>query len=204
MAHHWYKNALEHYPGELDETHGIDPSKLLMATEQSLDSFTRGDAHLAAWQNDAWWWENLAPDWTGGPMAKAVGRYAKAIITDLNHHTSAWISWNAALFKAGGPNHRGNACTADVMVDGGQIYYTPTFYVMQHFTRYIRPGSHILDSTGAESMNLMSVAAINTDGSVSVVVFNEHDQPQTYAVRYQDSVVEVQAPAASIQTVEFR
>lgn len=212
MAHHWYGSTNNYGEDSLAEVSAAYPDKLLVASEQSVDNFegVSGDA----WQNDTWWWEVGAQDWCdhswcpdpqNHPYYEAVNRYAKDIILDFNNGNHAWISWNAALFENGHPNWYGVTCSADVMIgqDDGTIYFPPTFYAVQQFSRYLRPGAKIHASSGAAA-GLMSLAGVNEDGSLAVVVFNESAAPVTYQASYMGQAVEATVPGPGIQTIEFK
>jgi glucosylceramidase len=85
----------------------------------------------------------------------------------------------------------------------GTIYFPPTFYAVQQFSRYIRPGAKIHASSGAAA-GLMSLAGVNENGSLSVVVFNESAAPVTYQASYMGQAVEATVPGPGIQTIEFK
>lgn len=212
MAHHWYGSTNNYQEQSLATVHESHPDKLLVASEQSVDNFE--DVSAAAWQNDEWWWSVGAQDWCdpawcpdpeNHPNYAAVNRYVKDIILDFNNWNNGWISWNAALYENGHPNWYGVTCSADVMIgqSGGEIYFPPTFYAVQQFSRYIRPGAKIHASSG-QAAGLMSLAAENVDGSLAVVVFNESEAPITYQVSYLGQAVETTVPGPGVQTVEFK
>ena len=47
------------------------------------------------------------------------------------------------LDTQGGPNWAKNWCIAPIIVDPekDEVYYTPLYYVMKHFSKHIRPGA---------------------------------------------------------------
>ena len=78
------------------------------------------------------------------------------------------------LDRQGGPNWVSNWCIAPIIVDteNDEVYYTPLYYVMSHFSKFIRPGAEIIEVEKTDS-DLMVTAAINRDGSKVLVIFNE-------------------------------
>lgn len=231
-AVHWYGSTIDVFQDSLDAVHALDPGKVILFTEGTLDGLTNQAGEPAtpsyqySWLDDDFYWIKDEYDWgwwytTGAEQAlhppyEPVYRYARDIIVGLNHWYSGWIDWNIALDKDGGPNHVGNWCGAGMMVDvaAQTIHYTPVFYVMRQFSKFIRPGAVILDSTvtlakgvslkgydGAATDGLLATAAQNVDGSTAIVVFNETAAPIDYAVTQGQWSVEGTAPAQSLQTL---
>jgi len=101
-------------------------------------------------------------------------RYGMNIITDLNNGCEGWIDWNLFLNEHGGPNHVGNNCLAPIIYDTQQkqVNYTPAFFVVSHFSRFIRPGARrVLCSTSRDILEITAWA--NTDETIVVVVMNQ-------------------------------
>ena len=103
-------------------------------------------------------------------------RYARDIIGCLNHWVAGWVDWNMVLDRQGGPNWFKNWCIAPVIVDPEQdeVYFTPLYDVMCHFSKFIRPGATVLANDCADA-DVMTVATENEDGSYTVVCFNQGD-----------------------------
>ena len=81
------------------------------------------------------------------PKYAPANRYARDIIGCLNNWVDGWVDWNLVLDKQGGPNWFKNWCVAPVIVDpeNDEIYFTPLYYIMAHFSKYIRPNAEIID-----------------------------------------------------------
>jgi len=181
MAIHWYAGTVDYFPGMLLYAHNKVPGKHLIQTEACVD------AEVPHWKDDTWYWSEEATDWGYDwapeelkyrhPKYVPAFRYARDIIGCLNHGVDGWIDWNMVLDRQGGPNWASNWCVAPVIADpqGDQVYFTPLYYIMAQFSRYIRPGAvrigHVFDD-----QDLMITAARNPDGSVAVVVFNPEDK----------------------------
>ena len=176
-AVHWYGSTYDYFPDSLQYAHQLAPGKHLINTEACVD------AQVPKWKDDNWYWNAEAKDWgwTWAPENKKylhpeyvpVYRYAVDIIGCLNNHVDGWIDWNMVLDKQGGPNWFHNWCTAPVIVDpeNDEVYFTPLFYVMTHFSKFIRPGAVRIGFQNPD-IELMATAAENPDGSVAVVLFN--------------------------------
>ena len=186
-AVHWYESTYDYFPDALDSAHEAAPEKLLIQTEGCID------AEVPVWQDDDWYWRKEATDWGFTwreedkkylhPKYAPVNRYARDIIGCLNHWVNGWVDWNMVLDRQGGPNWFKNWCIAPVIVDPEQdeVYFTPLYDVMCHFSKFIRPGATILASECDDS-EVMTVASENTDGSYTVVCFNPGDEPRNVRI----------------------
>jgi glucosylceramidase len=106
------------------------------------------------------------------------------------------------LDKQGGPNWFKNWCTAPVIVDveSDEVYFTPLYYTMAHFSKYIRPGATRIAVTCADK-EMMVTAAQNTDGSIVLIVFNPTQQSKNIELNLQQQQVPFQISAQAIQTI---
>lgn len=223
-AVHWYDSTFDPATPTLDAIHAMAPSKPLLQTEGCIDALgnkiNSPDGHFRGWRNDAWWWSREATDWGWDwapakdkpqhPKYAPVNRYARDMIDGMNHWLSGWIDWNAVLDSRGGPNHRNNFCGAPVMVDTAmaELYVTPIYDVMAHFSRYIRPGDHVLASTlatpGLGSDDLHALAVLDASGEhLTVVALNTSDTPIAWAIQLPRRHVSVTIPANALQTMRF-
>ncbi len=176
-AIHWYASTYEVFPEALAYAHNKAPQKFLIQSEACID------AEVPHWQDDAWYWRQEATDWGWDwapenekyrhPKYVPAYRYARDIIGCLNNYVDGWVDWNMVLDRQGGPNWFKNWCVAPIIVDTDQdeIYYTPLYYVMMHFSKFIRPGAYVLQSNTSDD-SIMTTAAENPDGSIAVVLFN--------------------------------
>ncbi len=206
IAIHWYRSTYDWFPDTLEAVHQAYPDKYMLQTEACVD------AEVPAWQDDDWYWKKEATDW-GYQWAKPenkhlhpkyvpVYRYARDIIGCLNSWVTGWVDWNMVLDTQGGPNHANNWCVAPVIAkpETDEVYYTPLFYVMKHFSKYIRPGADRIGvDSGAE--NLMVTACQNPDKSITVAVFNQTEKPVTYQLVLNEKMVEVTIPQSALQTI---
>ena len=205
-AIHWYASTYHFYPEELEYAHKKAPNKYLIQSEACVDS------EIPKWKDDAWYWKKEATDWGWDwapekdkplhPKYAPVNRYARDIIGCLNNYVDGWIDWNMVLNKQGGPNWFKNWCVAPVIVDenADEIYFTPLYYVMSHFSRFIRPEAKVFKVNYSDK-DLMITAAVNIDGSITVVVFNEKENLKKINLTLNNKSVTIDVKGQSLQTI---
>jgi len=176
LGFHWYEGSFT----QVKRVHELRPDKHLIFTEGCQE----GGAHLGSWF--------------------CAERYAKNILMDLNHWTEAWIDWNLVLDENGGPNHAGNPCSAPIMLDTEhhRLLYNPSYYVIGHFSRYIRPGAErIVCKVCQKSCKaLTSTAFVNSNGIVAVVVMNESRSAMDFWLVLGELAACAEAPPRSVST----
>lgn len=208
-AVHWYTSTVDWYPESLKRTHELAPDKSIIHTEGCVD------AQVPVWMDDAWYWSREATDWgyrwapdslkKDHPKYVPVYRYARDIIGCLNNHVEGWIDWNMVLDRQGGPNLAQNWCVAPVIVDpeSDSVYFTPLYYTLAHFSRFIRPGAVRLGITLGNDSGLMATAAENPDGSIVAVVLNQGDEPVNYSLELKGEVHQLSIEKQALQTIIF-
>ena len=223
-ALHWYGSTISPCSDVLDAIHDLDPARGLIHTEGCVDALgaktNSPDGRFAGWNNDAWWWRREATDWGWDwaapedkpqhPRYAPVHRYARDLIGGMNHWLSGWIDWNIVLDSRGGPNHVGNWCAAPVMVDlaTGDVYYTPLYFTIAHFSRYLRPGDHVVRSAvtagNPGAGGLQALAVLDKAGRhLTVIVLNESDEPRAFGIEVGGKHAATSIPGNAIQTLRF-
>ncbi len=205
-AIHWYASTYEVFPEALQYAHHKAPNKHLIQTEACVD------AEIPKWKDDTWYWKKEATDWGWDwapekdkhlhPKYAPVNRYARDIIGCLNNWVDGWIDWNMVLNKQGGPNWFKNWCVAPVIVDpqNDEVYFTPIYYTMAHFSKYIRPGAIRIGIETSDD-TLLLTAAKNPDGSIAIVVFNETEYDKNLHFSLEEKSAKIQISAHAIQTI---
>lgn len=208
-AIHWYESTYDYFPDALQYAHHKAPNKYLIETEGCIDS------EVPKWQDDAWYWRKEATDWGWDwapedqkhlhPKYAPVNRYARDIIGCLNNWVDGWIDWNLVLDKQGGPNWFKNWCVAPVIVDPEKeaVYFTPLYYTMAHFSKFIRPQAIVMGTECSEDQ-LMVTAVENKDGSMVVVIFNETVNAHTIDLNIGTKSARFSIDAQAIQTVVIK
>jgi glucosylceramidase len=208
-AIHWYESTYDFFPDALQYAHKKSPDKHLIQTEACVDS------EVPHWKEDNWYWKKEATDWGWDwasekdkhlhPKYSPVHRYATDIIGCLNNWVDGWVDWNMVLDKQGGPNWFKNWCTAPVIVDPvkDEVYFTPLYYTMAHFSKFIRPGAVRIGCLISHK-EVMATAAKNPDGSIALVVFNPTHQKQNFKINLSSISTTITIDANALQTVVIK
>jgi len=207
-AIHWYASTYEVFPDVLQYAHNKAPDKYLIQTEAC------GDSEIPKWKDDQWYWSKESTDWGWDwapedqkylhPKYAPVNRYARDIIGCLNNWVDGWIDWNMVLDRQGGPNWFKNWCLAPVIVDpeNDEVYFTPIFYTLSHFSKFIRPGATRIGFENSDE-SLMVTAAKNEDGSIAVIVFNEGNTSKNFSLSLNEKTVDINISEKAIQTINI-
>jgi len=183
IGFHWYETWAGGDPmfsnlGNINESF---PTKNLLFTEGCQEGF-RTDRYQ--------YWQHAE-------------RYGRSIINDFNYGTVGWTDWNILLNENGGPNHVGNYCFAPIHGDTqtGELIYTPTYFYIGHFSKFIRPNAKRISTVSSRS-HLLSTSFLNEDGSLVNVVMNQSDSAIDYQLYVGASeAISLSIPAHAIQTV---
>jgi glucosylceramidase len=129
-------------------------------------------------------------------------RYGTSMINDFNNGAVGWTDWNMLLDQHGGPNHVGNYCFAPLHADTrtGELIYTPSYYYIGHFSKFIRPEARRV-STASSRSTLLATAFVNPDGRLATVVMNPTDKEIAYNFYVGQASAVVTIPARAIQTL---
>jgi glucosylceramidase len=182
---HWYETWRGGKPNfkALEEVQKAYPDKKLLFTEGCNERFNP--------ENYQYW-----------PNAE---RYGNSMINDFNAGTVGWTDWNILLDETGGPNHVGNFCFAPIHADTrvDSIVYTPSYYYIGHFSKYIRPGAKRVSTVSSLSF-LESTSFINEDGKMVTVVMNSTDNAIGYNLYVGANIAAyVEIPARAMQTLIY-
>ncbi len=184
MGFHWYETWTGGEPmfGNVGVVNRAYPDKNLLFTEGCAESFD--SAHYQYWPN--------------------AQRYGRSMINDFNNGAVGWTDWNILLDEKGGPNHVGNFCFAPVHANTatGELIYTPSYYYIGHFSKFIRPGAKRIESASSRSQ-LLCTAFRNEDGTIVTVVMNQSEEEIRYKLFNGRKAVDLTIPARSIQTILF-
>ncbi len=205
-AIHWYASTYEVFPEALQYAHQKVPEKHLIQSEACID------AQVPKWKDDQWYWSKEATDWGWDwapepqkkyhPKYVPVYRYARDMIGCLNNWVDGWVDWNMVLDRNGGPNWSKNWCVAPVIVDleKDEVYFTPLYYTIAHFSKYIRPGATRIGLRNTDD-SLWVTAAKNPDGTIAVVVLNMNEEPRNFELILGDRSKKLNIRPKAIQTL---
>jgi glucosylceramidase len=185
MGFHWYETWAGGAPmhANVGAVQRAWPDKHLLLTEATVEGFD--PARLLSFAN--------------------AERYGAALINDFNQGAEGWTDWNILLDEKGGPNHVGNFCFAPVHADTrtGTLTFTPSYWYLGHFSKFIRPRAHRVESASSRS-SLLATAFANPDGKLATVVMNQTDQSIDYNFFVGKDEARVSIPAHAIQTLVVR
>ena len=184
IGFHWYENwsggeMMYEYVGKVNE---MFPSKNLLFTEGCVEKFDANKYQL--WKNGE--------------------RYGKSMINDFNNGTVGWTDWNILLNQNGGPNHVDNFCFAPIHGDlvTGKLIYTPSYYFIGHFSKFISEGAKRISSVASRSQ-LLTTSFQNPDGKVVTIVMNQSNIKITYYLCIGIMATEITILPHAIQTLIY-
>ena len=184
IGFHWYETWTGADPNykNLQNINDSYPTKNLLFTEGCQESFDPN--HYQRWSN--------------------AERYGNSMINDFNNGTVGWTDWNVLLDEKGGPNHVGNFCFSPIHADTNtnELIYTPSYFYIGHFSKFIKPGAKRLSTTSSRS-TLESTSFVNKNGSIVTVVMNKTDDDILYKLIVDSKEVEINISAHSIQTLVY-
>jgi glucosylceramidase len=184
VGFHWYETwtGAEPLNRNVAEVHQAYPKVNLLLTEATVEKFNA--ERYQYWPNGE--------------------RYGSAIINDFNSGAVGWTDWNILLDQNGGPNHVGNFCFSPIHADTktGELIYTPSYYYLGHFSKFIRPAAERVSAATSRS-TLLVTSFMNSDNSLATVVMNQTDKPIAYRLFIGNQETNVNIPARAIQTLVY-
>nr|XP_033320773.1 lysosomal acid glucosylceramidase-like [Megalopta genalis] len=185
-AVHWYFGFLAPIT-VLDETHDLNPNKLILMTEAS--------------QGPTYWGRStLVSDmWTLGE------EYILSIIEHLNNWAVGWVDWNLVLDQAGGPTWINNTLNAGIVVnpESDEFFKLSMYYAIAHFSKFVDRDSVRINITDTDTVK--SSAFVTPTDEVVVVLYNKASEPTT--VTLQDAergLVQVGLSPLSMNTIIYK
>lgn len=184
IGFHWYENWTggEQMWSNIGEINKLYPNKNLLFTEGCVEAFKTEKLQL----------------WANGM------RYGKSMINDFNNGTVGWTDWNILLDENGGPNHVQNFCFAPIHANTktGELIYTPSYYFIGHFSKFIDKGAKRISSVASRS-NLLTTSFLNKDGKVITIVMNNSSKKVSYNLCIGTAATEVTILPFAIQTLVY-
>lgn len=170
-AFHLYAGPIE----ALSEVHRAHPDKNLYFTEQWIGApgNLKGDLN--------WHVKNL--------IVGATRNWARTV-----------LQWNLAADPQQNPHTVGGCdrCLGALTIDGSTVTRNPAYYIVASASKFVRPGSVRIASNLAP--NLPNVAFKTPDGRRALIVLNDSETAQTFAVRFQDKTMTANLPAGAVGT----
>jgi len=184
IGFHWYETWTGGLP-KYDNLKNINesfPSKNMLFTEGCQEGFDSERLHF---------WPNAE-------------RYGNSMINDFNSGVVGWTDWNILLDERGGPNHVQNFCFAPIHANTktGELIFTPTYYYIGHFSKFIKPGA-LRVSTTTSRTTIESTSFQNPDGEIITVVMNKTNQKIGYKLIVGESETFIEIQPRAMQTIIY-
>lgn len=143
-------------------------------------------------------------------------RYGIELCEDFNNFTNLFCDWNLLLDENGGPFHnrtrkpkpgqkvfedKSKGCHAPVLYNTqtGELTYTPIYYYIGHFSKFIQKGA-LRVATTKHDRRMYTCAFKNPDGSLVLIAINPTDETLPAIVRHNDVCTEASLEPHSIMT----
>ncbi|MBO5374862.1 MAG: glycosyl hydrolase [Clostridia bacterium] len=110
------------------------------------------------------------------------------------HGASSYVYWNLALMK-GQSSTWGWRQNSLVTVENGKATYTPEFYLMKHFSHFVKRGAYCLEVKG--ELSSCCVAFENPDGTRAVACYNPYSTEKVITIEGKSYALE----SGSINTI---
>jgi glucosylceramidase len=184
IGFHWYETWTGGLP-KYDNLKNINesfPSKNMLFTEGCAEGFDSDK--LQFWPN--------------------AERYGNSMINDFNSGVVGWTDWNILLDERGGPNHVQNFCFAPIHADTktGELTFTPTYYYIGHFSKFIKPGAFRVSTTTSRT-TIESTSFKNKNGEIVTVVMNKTDTKIGYKLIVGESETVLEIAPRAMQTIIY-
>jgi len=184
IGFHWYESwsGGDQMFDNIRKVNEMYPSKNLFFTEGCIEKFDVNKYQL--WKNGE--------------------RYGISMINDFNNGTVGWTDWNVLLDQNGGPNHVKNFCFAPIHADltTGELIYTPSYYFVGHFSKFIDKGAKRISSAASRSQ-LLTTSFLNPNGKVVTIVMNQSNQKIVYYLCVDTANTQVTILPHAIQTLIY-
>jgi len=156
---------------------------------------------------DVYFTEASGGEWIP-PFEQAFLSQIKTGIDVFRNYSKTYVLWNMALDETNGPVVPGfgtSTCRGVVTINQQTkaLTYNLDYITLAHFSDYLQKDAVRIDSTKAEG-NFTSVAFMNPDQTLSVVIYNIKDTQRDALIHLNDSTLVVSMPGKSVATVTFQ
>ena len=109
------------------------------------------------------------------------------------------------MSNQGQPNPYDNFNSAPVLInpETDEVIYTPLYYLLSHFSKFIRPDAYRIALEGDEVEGLIYTAAKNPDGSIALVIFNKNEEPHNLSIALDNNTYELKITPRTMQTIHI-
>lgn len=117
----------------------------------------------------------------------------------FRHGAESYTYWNMALTDDGVSSwgwRQNSLCTVNRQT--GELIRQPEYYLMRHYSQFVKPGARFIEAMGRWSANCCAFE--NTDGSVAIVAFNHQHVARELTVNVKGEVFSADLEPHSIHT----
>jgi len=127
------------------------------------------------------------------------------LIDATRHWAKSVVLWGIALDTDHGPHSGGcGTCrglvTIDLHASPPGISYTGDFYALAQASKFVKPGATRIGSTTLGRESLESVAFQNSDGSIALLVLNNHTEQTEFAIAWHGRTLSTSLPSRTLAT----
>lgn len=140
-------------------------------------------------------------------------RQIKHFTQSMRNYASSWIGWNICLDQNYGPLKDAETVNAvkgtgltEYNTETGKLAYQMDFYALAHFSKFIQQGAVVIESTDVSIESeecFYNIAALNENGTMTVVIGNQLGAAETFKIVVGDKVIELAVAGESVVTVNW-
>lgn len=226
---HWYQNTVAKGMIENNYPKISEALRSLHSRERISENrrFILATEACNGYMPNKWFLNLFGGNHVAGPKLGNTDRgemYAQDIIQTLGRGASGWTDWNLALDMKGGPNWADNYVDAPILIDlpKEEYYLQPMFFYLGHFSKFVRPGAKLLDSSswGPLGTQMESIAfdvpayqikaergqTLDVPASTVFIVMNQDSSiGRSYRIDLPNGkFIYLEIAAKSIQTIVFK
>ena len=141
--------------------------------------------------------------WVGAPgnIASNLKWHTRELIIGATRNwCKTVIEWNLAADQNYEPHTDGGCtlCLGAVTIVGNSVTRNPAYYIIAHAAKFVRPGSHRIDSSFPE--DLPNVAFETPGGKNVIIVLNNGAIDKSFTIKIGDHFVNSTLPAGAVGT----
>ncbi|HEX3747807.1 MAG TPA: glycoside hydrolase family 30 beta sandwich domain-containing protein [Bryobacteraceae bacterium] len=190
------------------------------------DMGAMSQVHTARPDKNLYLTEQMVTEQPGSPRIAIAGQVKRMIVDTMRNWSRNVILWNLAADPKNGP-HTNNGgcpvCQGAITIDGDAVSMNLAYYTIAHASRFVRPGSVRIGSTarGDQAVGLTedeerpgvsrmaviehspvlpNVAFRTPEGKFVLIVANDRDAVESFAVQYGGQVANVRLAPGSVGT----
>jgi glucosylceramidase len=171
--------------------------------EGTIDAMTA--VHVAHPDKNLYFTEYMAVGSGNAPRLPIAHPVQETFIGATRNWSRNVLLWNIAANSKFEPHTNDGGCVGcegAVSIDGNDVTRNVAYYVVGHFSKFVRPGSVRIGSSSTEA--LPNVAFRTPEGRFVLVVSNPGTSPQTFDVKFHGKYMSAVLPAGAVATYVWK